>query len=65
MAEQKEKPKRLSYKRYLETDNPITSMPRRTRHRYNKAIKGLQGNPLPGDNCIVQTIIYKSGYVYS
>jgi len=52
MAEQKEQPKQLSYKRYLETDNPW--------HRYNKAIKALQGNSLQGDSCVVQTIIYRA-----
>ena len=48
-AASKQKQKRGFYYEYLQMGNPISSMPRRTRYRYQRAIKATHG----GNNCIM------------
>lgn len=61
MAEQAaSKKKRGLYREYLLTVNPISSMPRRTRYRYEQAIKAAQR----GNNYLVASCGLHNGYVY-
>ena len=43
-----ERKRRGRYNRYLEEDNPLEKMPRRTRYRYNKTLSATTSATIDG-----------------